>query len=153
MTTMYKSRTFLWLALTLAVFSVVVTAISAAEDQKPSGTMAIESTSVAMGVGVNWGEGLLTLNDGRHYRFSVKGLEVGSLGASKIDAEGKVYDLNKVSDFSGTYAAGEASIAVGGGPGVVAMRNQHGVVIELKSVQQGAKLTMAAQGVEIQLKE
>jgi hypothetical protein len=152
MTMIHKSRTFLCLALTLTAF-VVATATSGAEDNKPSGTVSIESTSVAVGVGVNWGDGVLTLNNGRSYRFSLNGLEVGSLGASKIRAEGKVYDLDKVSDFEGTYAAGEASIAVGGGPGVVAMRNQNGVLMELESAQQGAKLTVAAQGVEIHLKE
>lgn len=148
-----KSRILLSLALTLTVFLVVFAAISAAQDKKPSGSVSIESTSVAVGVGVNWGDGILTLNDGRSYRFSLNGLEVGSLGASKIRAEGNVYNLTTVSDFEGTYAAGEASIAVGGGPGVVAMRNQHGVIIQLESVQQGAKLTLAAQGVDIQLKK
>jgi hypothetical protein len=147
----HKSRTGLWLALILTVF--VVTAISATEDEKPSGTVSIESTAVAVGVGVNWGDGILILNDGRRYRFSLKGLEVGSLGAAKIHADGKVYALKQVSDFEGTYAAGEASIAVGVGPGAVAMRNQHGVIIQLASAQQGAKLTVAAQGVEIQLKQ
>jgi hypothetical protein len=34
----------------------------------------------------------------------------------------------RVADFEGTYAAGEASMAVGGGPGVIAMRNQSNIV-------------------------
>jgi hypothetical protein len=48
---------------------------------------------------------------------------------------------------------GEASIAVAGGPGVIAMRNPHGMVIQLESVQQGAKFTVAAQGVEVRLRQ
>jgi hypothetical protein len=39
----------------------------------------------------------------------------------------------RVADFEGTYAGGEASIVVGDGPGVIAMRNRHGVVIQLES--------------------
>jgi hypothetical protein len=110
------------------VSAFVVAAVWAAEDNKPSGTVSIESASVAVGVGVSWGDGILTLNNSRSYRFSLNGLEVGSLGASKIRAEGKVYDRAKVSDFQGMYAAGETSIAVGGGPGALAMRNQNGMV-------------------------
>ncbi len=73
---------------------------------------------------------------------------------SKVNAEGKIYHLNKLSDFDGTYITGDAGVAIGGGgPGVIAMRNPHGVIIELPSVRQGAKLTIGAQGVEIALKQ
>jgi hypothetical protein len=85
---MHKPRTFLWLVLTLPVLFVVATAVWAAEDDKPSGTVSIESTSITVGVWVNWGDGILTLNDGRSYCFSLQGLQVGSLGASKVSAEG-----------------------------------------------------------------
>jgi hypothetical protein len=39
----------------------------------------------------------------------------------------------RVADFEGVYAGDEASIAVGDGPDVISMRNQHGVVIQLES--------------------
>ena len=149
----HKPRTFLWLVLTLPVLRIVTTAIWAGEDDKPSGTVSIESTSIAVGVGVHSGDGMLTLNDDQRHRFSMQGLQVGSVGVSKVSAEGKVYHLPKVADFEGTYVAGEASIAVGGGPGVIAMRNPHGVVIQLESVQHDVKFTIAAQGVEIRLKQ
>jgi hypothetical protein len=148
---MRKPRTFRWLVLTLPCLFALAAAVWAVEEEKPSATVSIASTSVAAGVGVNWGEGTLTLNDGRRYRFSLQGLQVGSVGYSKVSAEGKVYYLTKVDDFEGTYVAGEASIAVGGGPGVLAMRNQHGVVIQLESTQQGVKLTIGPQGVQTQL--
>jgi hypothetical protein len=126
----------------------------AADEQTPSGTMSLETTSIAAGAGVHWGNGTLTLNDGRQYNFALRGLDVGSVGISKVNAEGKVYNLNTLADFDGTYLAAEASVAIGGGgPGVIAMRNQHGVIIELQSVQQGAKLTIGAQGVQIALKQ
>ena len=48
---------------------------------------------------------------------------------------------------------GEASIAVSGGPGAIVMRNPYGMVIQVESVQQGAKFTVAAQGVEIRLRQ
>jgi hypothetical protein len=47
-----------------------------------------------------------------------------------------------------------ASVALGGGgPGAIAMRNRHRVVIEPQPVRQGAQLTIGVQGVEIALQE
>jgi phage-related protein len=39
----------------------------------------------------NGGDGTLTLNNGRQYNFALKGLDVASVGISKVNAEGKVY--------------------------------------------------------------
>src|SRR6059036_2682836 len=75
--------------------------------------VSVESKSVALGVGVSWGDGNLNYK-GKTHTFSVKGLSVLDLGVSKISARGKVYHLNKVEDFSGTYAAAQAGAAVGG---------------------------------------
>jgi hypothetical protein len=52
-------------------------------------------------------------------------------------------------DFVGTYVAVGADAAVGGGAGILTMRNQHGVVINLQSVQQGIKLTAGVEGITI----
>jgi hypothetical protein len=120
-------------------------------DEKPSGTVTIESKSVALGIGVTWGEGKLSY-EGKTYPFTVKGLSVLDLGVSKVSARGKVYHLHKVEDFSGTYAAAQAGAAVGGGMSVVALKNQNGVVMELSSTQTGVKLTLAGEGIEIKLK-
>jgi len=129
-------------------------AFVAADAQMPSGTISLETTAIAAGAGVHWGDGTLTLNDGRQYNFALRGLAVGSVGMAKVNAEGKVYNVPTLSDFDGTYLAAEAGVAIGGGgPGVITMRNQHGVIIEQQSVQQGAKLTIGVQGVEIALKQ
>ena len=123
----------------------------ATADDKPSGTVTIESKSVAVGVGVSWGDGKLRYK-GKTYAFSVKGLSVVDLGVSKVSAKGKVFHLNKVEDFSGNYAAAQAGAAVGGGMSTVALKNQNGVVMELTSTQTGVKLTLAGEGIEIKLK-
>ena len=123
----------------------------AAADDKPSGTVTIESKSVALGVGVSWGDGKLNYK-GKTYSFSVKGLSIVDLGVSKVSAKGKVFHLNKPEDFAGTYAASEAGAAVGGGMSAVALKNQNGVVMELTSTQTGVKLTLAGEGLEVKLK-
>ena len=54
---LYAYRTMRSLAVIVLTFCIVAVA-SAAEDT-PSGTISLASTSVAAGVGVQWGEGIL----------------------------------------------------------------------------------------------
>ena len=42
--------------------------------------------------------------------------------------------------------------AVGGGAGVVTMKNQNGVVMRLKATESGVKFTLAGKGAEVKLK-
>jgi hypothetical protein len=139
-----------WVGIVIAAL-VCVSGMAMAADEKPSGTVTIESKSVALGVGVSWGDGKLRYK-GKTHTFSVKGLSVLDLGVSKVSARGKVYHLNKVEDFSGTYAAAQAGAAVGGGMAVVALKNENGVVMELSSTQTGVRLTAAGEGIEIKIK-
>ena len=132
--------------LVAGVVGLIATAV--AKPPPPSGTLAITTTSIAVGIGVNWGTGILTTH-GQRYPFAVQGLEVGGVGMSKVQAIGQVYHLRKVADFAGTYVAVGADAAVGGGAGIMTMRNQHGVVINLQSTQQGLKLTAGVEGITI----
>ncbi len=113
-----------------------------------TGTVRIESTSIALGIGVTWGEGQLTYN-GQVYKFDVSGLSIVDLGVSSVTAVGKVYRLKKLEDFPGTFVAGQAGAALGGGVAATSMENQNGVIINLSATQAGAKLTLAAEGVRL----
>lgn len=140
------------LSLTLVCALLVVVGALAAQDQL-SGKISLYATSVAAGVGAQWGNGTLTLNNGKQYQFTVKGLEVGGVGFADVHAQGEVYNLYDLSDFNGVCVAAEANATIGNGPGVRAMRNSHGVVINLLSAQYGVKMTFAGEGVRIALKE
>jgi len=122
-----------------------------AKEQKPDATFKMSSGSVAVGVGYSWGSGVLHFK-GKDHPFSVDGVSVGALGASKAEAVGKVYHLKKLEDFNGTYTAGSAGATVGGGGGAAAMENQNGVKITLHGTSQGLKLNLAVDGVKFQLK-
>jgi hypothetical protein len=122
-----------------------------AADPPPSGTVNISSKAVAVGVGVTWGDGTLTYA-GKTYPFSMTGLSVVDLGISNVSSTGEVFNLNSTADFAGNYAAGEAGIAIAGGPSDVIMKNEHGVVLRLHGTQQGVRFTLAPQGVAIKLK-
>jgi hypothetical protein len=141
------ARAWIWfVAAALVFFGGMATA-----DDKPSGSVTIESKSVALGVGVSWGDGKLSYQ-GKTHTFSVKGLSVVDVGISKVSARGKVFHLNRLEDFAGIYAAAQAGAAVGGGMSAVALRNQNGVVLELTSTQTGIKFTLAGEGIEVKLK-
>ena len=78
---------------TLTVFVLLTCAFfsfaTLASGDEPSATVSIESTSVAIGIGVQWGHGTLKYK-GQEYKFSIGGLSVVDLGpATDLDpAEG-----------------------------------------------------------------
>jgi hypothetical protein len=131
--------------------SMVASAASAEDPLGPaSGTIEIESTSIAAGIGVSWGKGVLSV-DGQEHPFSVSGLTVVDVGVSKVTATGRVWGLKELSQFDGTYYGVDVGVAVGGGSGGLAMRNEHGVYIKLRAVQQGVKLSLASKGTTLEL--
>ena len=116
-----------------------------------SGKVTLESTSIAIGVGVNWGDGVLEYR-GQKYPFTVKGLSVMDLGVSKVTARGVVENLNKLEDFDGNYVLAGAGASVGGGEGVAALKNQNGIEMALTATGQGTRLSLAEGGVDVKLK-
>ena len=147
---MSKIKTASQIGLYFLVLAFATVAISA-DSPKPSGKVSLTSTSIAAGIGVSWGDGTLNFK-GKDYKFSIQGLTLVDFGISKADAVGDVYNLTDVSKFEGNYVAGEAGFALAGGMGGMALRNQNGVIIHLRSVSQGAKLQLGPAGMTIKLK-
>jgi hypothetical protein len=71
------------------------------------------------------------------------------MGISRAEATGNVYNLTKIEDFSGDYAAVSTSAALARGSGVATMRNRNGVAIDLIGIDQGIKLKFGVEGVKI----
>src|SRR3989442_5524820 len=117
------SRPCMSVLLWVLVLGVVTRA--PAKAPPPAGTLTIATTSVAVGLGVNWGTGVLTTR-GQRYPFALQGLEVGGVGVAKVQATGQVYHLGRVADFAGTYVAVGAGAAVGEGAGLLTLRNPLG---------------------------
>lgn len=116
----------------------------------PDATLRIEQTSVALGIGYQWGRGTLTFRR-RSYPFKIDGLAVNAVGASRSEAIGYVYNMKSVSEFAGAYTAIEAGGAVGGGKGITSMKNSSGVRITLHTTSQGIEAKAAPEGVRITL--
>ena len=125
--------------------------VGAAQKATPSGKVTLETTSIAAGVGVSWGDGKLTLK-GKSYPFSVDGLSLVDWGISKANAVGDVYNLKDAGQFGGTYVAAEAGLTLAGGMGGMVLRNENGVVLHLRSVSQGARLQLGTSGLIIKMK-
>jgi hypothetical protein len=140
----------------MAVSMVAVLALVAVahgeEGKTPDATIQLSGGSVAAGVGLSWGSGTLTY-EGKKYPISVSGLSVGAVGATKISASGKVYDLKKLEDFNGNYTAVGTGATVASGAGAVAAKNQNGVRVNLVSTTKGVKFALGAAGLEMKIKE
>jgi hypothetical protein len=146
---MFRVRTASRITVFLLVAALATTAASA-QSTTPSGKVSVETTSIAAGMGLSWGNGKLSFK-GKEYRFSIDGVTLVDFGISKASAAGEVYNLTDVAKFEGNYVAAEASFALGGGMGGMSLRNQNGVVMYLHSVSQGARLQLGSSGMSIKL--
>jgi hypothetical protein len=134
------------------MMAFVLSSMAFAKEMKPDATIKLSEGQVGVGIGWSWGKGVLTFK-GVDHSFKIKGLSVGDVGVTKADSVGTVYHLKKLSDFNGTYTSAAAQGTLGGGAGVTTMKNQNGVVIDLKSTTQGVNIKLAAEGVTLTLEK
>ena len=146
-----KIRTIVALALSV-LFLVSVPLAFSDENPIPSGRIAIQTKSLAFLIGVSWGDGTLTF-EGRELPFSIDGVTMFDFGIAKANAVGDVYNLTDVRMFEGTYLAGEAGFALGGGLGGTALRNQNGVIIHLRLVTEGVRFQLGPSGLTFKLEK
>ena len=144
------------------ISSICIGALASCSSQQPAapataanpgatdGTVTFSGGAVAVGIGYQWANGTLTYQ-GRQYPFRMTGLSVVDVGVARVTGTGTVRNLRNVADFSGNFVAGTAGATVAGGASVTALRNQNGVVIDSIATSQGARLTLAPQGVNITL--
>ena len=116
-----------------------------------TGTITMVAKGAGLGVGVSWGDGTLRY-EGRSHPFSVGGVSVGDVGYSEITAQGRVYNLKRLSEFSGTYAAATGEATVGRGLAGQILRNANGVEIRVDQVTEGVRLQGSVDGITLTLK-
>ena len=148
---MRRTRAFLTVV-GLGLVSLILGMATISAQEATTVKVTIESKSVAVGVGVSWGDGTLEFR-GKKYPFTIQGLSVVDLGVSKVSARGDVANLKKVEDFAGTFTAAGAGGTVGGGMAVAALKNQNGVEMKLTATTQGVKFALAGGGVTVKMKE
>lgn len=107
-----------------------------AEEGHPDATIKLRGNSLALGFGFSWGSGTLTYR-GKDYPVEIQGFSLVDIGASQIDAVGRVYNLKKLGDFNGNYVGVDAGLTLAGGGIAAALRNQNGVNAVFVSTTRG----------------
>jgi len=118
-----------------------------------SGYVAMTQVQAAYLGSGNGGNGTLRYR-GRTYPFTVGGLGVGGIGISKIEANGEVYGLDRLSDFPGAYIQGRYGLALGTrSTGDLWLKNAKGVILRLVAKRQGLMLSLGGDAVVIQMNQ
>ncbi|MGB8562572.1 MAG: hypothetical protein WCD83_04050, partial [Pseudolabrys sp.] len=113
-----------------------------------SGTVRLRITRAGFIVGAGGGTGTLVFH-GRTYPLSVGGLSVGTFGAATADVVGRAFNLRRAQDIVGTYTAVGAGVAIAGGATAARLRNQNGVVIEVRGRQIGLEASLNLSGMSV----
>jgi hypothetical protein len=116
----------------------------------PMGFVSIELKSLGAGVGLQWGNGVLTYK-GKKYTFKVKGLQIGKVGIAKMTAKGEVYNLFDLAEFPGQYGAVGAGAAIFKGKEAHDFKNPKGVHIVFSGTQKGLNLAIGPEGFTIRM--
>ena len=139
-------------AIRAAVIVLLVSLSPTAIFAQAAGHVRVRFAKAGLMVGAGLGRGVLTYR-GRDYPFTVSGLSMGvTAGASVSRLEGMVSGITEVSDFAGTYNAVGAGGALVGGVGGVRLRNEKGVVLDLKGPKAGVEFAANVSGIKIALK-
>jgi hypothetical protein len=124
--------------------------MTTAPSTPPSATVRIREWSAAYYGSAAAGKGTLYYHGQRH-RFTISGLGAGGAGAQKISATGKVYNLNNLSDFSGTYRGVSRGLTLIEGKMHAKLTNGNGVVMYLAGETEGVASSMGVQAFEVNL--
>ncbi len=106
-----------------------------------SATVQFSMTRIGFLVGIRWGEGVLTLNDGFQLAFDVSGGKLLETGIATANFDGKVYNLNNIEDFEGTYFGASTKLVVVEGTGELQTNNGKCVFIRARSIGRGLLLS------------
>jgi hypothetical protein len=136
------------LALATAAATLVSTPL-AARPSMTTGRISISETQFGFLLGGSVGHGTLQYR-GKSYRFKIRGISVGKLGVAKIHGVGRVSNLTRLSSFSGTYVAADASATAVKGAGSIKLKNGD-VILELDTRSKGLQLSASGGGVKITL--
>jgi hypothetical protein len=139
----------------LMIVALIMGCASGAKEQKkaevqPSGTIHLEEWEFMAILEGDFGHGTLAYNN-KIYKFKLKGIGALGYGVQKLSAVGHVYHLNDIVDFPGSYIEARAGITVVKGIGGLYIRNDKGVVIELKTHAEGVALSVGVSGIGIEM--
>lgn len=121
-----------------------------APNTPPAATVRVQMQSIAYYGSLSTGRGILNYQ-GQRRNFTMSSVGVGGTGGQNITATGKVYNLNKVSDFSGKYRGVSRGLTLVEGKMYARLTNDNGVVIYLTGDTQGLASSSGIQSFQINL--
>ena len=126
--------------------------LSAAEE--PDGTIKITTRMVAPGIGLSWGDGVLTYKGQEiPFTFQANGLFRNvDENITAAELSGQVFNLKNVADFAGIYQKAQEQDADSGAGSSATMKNEKGVVVNLVSTVAGRKFNLSREGLKVELK-
>jgi hypothetical protein len=136
-----------------AMAALLVLGSAASHAQKADATIAFDIFKAGFIIGGSGGSGTLTFQ-GKSYPLNIGGVSLGAtIGVTKAELIGEVYNLKSPSDITGTYTAAQAGFAVAGGNKVADLRNAKGVRVKVRGKQIGLALEADLSGLQIELKK
>jgi len=146
----FNRRSFVVVAAAAALAAVALPSVA---QPKPDATIEFTVTKAGFIVGGSGGSGTLTYM-GTKYPLTIGGVSLGAtVGVSKAEMVGEVYNLKNLADINGIYESPGAGYAAGGGQKVADLRNAKGVNIKARGKQAGAMLEADLAGLKIELKK
>lgn len=146
---------FLTMACALAAcsFGGVKLGPKSVEGKSPSGFIEMHEVQAAY-IGSGAGGGGTLYFRGREYTFGLGAAGIGGIGLSTVEANGDVYNLERVDQFPGTYGQARYGFALGTeSGGDLWLQNENGVILHLKAKRTGLMLTLGGDAVVIKLNE
>ena len=139
----------------LACFAAVIliggcASTTTAPSSPTAATVRIQEWSAAYYGSAAAGKGTLYYNGQRHH-FTISGLGAGGMGGQKVTATGKVYNLNNLRDFAGTYRGISGGLTLIEGKMHAKLTNGNGVVMYLAGETEGLASSMGVQAFEVSL--
>jgi len=123
--------------------------------QEPDATVKITRRSVSEGIGLSWGEGVLSYK-GKDYPFSFDArgrLREVDTRMTAQELSGQVFNLKNLEDFNGNYISVEGENTASDGGSRATLKNPKGVVVDIMSTVAGGKFTLAREGMDIEMKK
>ena len=128
-------------AILCAVLTLLLGSGTATPSQADTGTLRVVFGKAGLVAAVGSGEGILTFH-GKHYAFLVVGGSIGAtLAASTSVLRGTALNINTPNDLAGTYTGAGGGAAAAVGVSGVRLRNEKGVVLELRGAKLGVEVS------------
>jgi hypothetical protein len=122
------------------LISLLFWSATAASSHADTGTLRLVFGKAGAVAAIGSGEGTLTFH-GKRYPFIITGASIGvTLGVSASVLRGTAVNISSPNDLAGTYTGVGGGAAVAAGVSAVKLRNDKGVVLDLR----GAKLGVEA---------